>query len=107
MPHNNAAFCTRPCKSYDVLGTDVRSKDGRTYNEPAHMPSGQKIFGGRILLLPDHPPGNPQNDEEIESNNCPVEYLQSLHIPIPPNSSGDGLLFTIKPLNMSNCLSGE
>jgi hypothetical protein len=69
------------------------------------MPSCQKIIGGCILFLPDHPPGDSQYYQKVQNNDYPVKKLQSRQKLIPPFYSCDGLFFTINPLNMSNYLS--
>src|SRR5512145_877135 len=56
-----------------MLRADVRREDGRPDDEPAKVPAREEVVGGRILTAADHPPGDPEQHCEIQSDENPIE----------------------------------
>src|SRR3954471_12122903 len=56
-----------------MLRADIRCKDGRADDEPAEVPAREEVVVGRILISPDHPPGDPEQQREIQSDEDPIE----------------------------------
>src|SRR5256885_17168407 len=56
-----------------MLRADIRCKDGRADDEPAEVAAREEVVVGRILISPDHPPSDPEQQREIQSNEDPIE----------------------------------
>src|SRR5256885_16644249 len=56
-----------------MLRADIRCKDGRADDEPAEVAAREEVVVGRILISPDHPPGDPEQQREIQSDEDPIE----------------------------------
>ncbi len=52
--------------------------DAPTMNQP-RLPPGQKVVVGRVLALPDHPPGQAEDDAEVGGNHQPVDATENGH----------------------------
>src|SRR3569833_2480705 len=77
MRQCHTVFRARARETDDVLGTDVRSKDGCADDPPAEIAAGEEVIRGGILVLADHPPGNAQQKTEIECKHDPIDSLES------------------------------
>ena len=61
----------------DVLRTDVRRENGGANHPPAKVTSGQEVICRSILASRDNPPGDTEQDAEVEGDRQPVEAGES------------------------------
>src|SRR5207237_2408663 len=72
MRERHAARRTRPGEPHDVLRADVGREDGRADEEPAQVSARKEIVVGGVLVAPREPPGEAQEEGEVQQNDQPV-----------------------------------
>src|ERR1035437_1665305 len=60
-----------------MLRTDVRGKNGSADHPPAKVTSGQEVICRSIFASRDDPPGDTEQDAEVESDRQPIEAGES------------------------------
>src|SRR2546425_700014 len=68
----HAARRARAGETDEVLGADVGGEDGRPDDEPAQVAAGEKVIVGGVPVHPNRPPGESEQQAEVQQNDQPV-----------------------------------
>ncbi len=76
MRHRHAVLRARPGQPDDVLRSDIRGEDRRADDPPAEVAPGEEVVRRGVLGPAHDPPGDAQQDAEVERDCQPVEAGQ-------------------------------
>ena len=73
MGQRHAVFRAGTGKADDVFRADVGGENGRANDPPAQIAPGQEVVLCSVFAFAHNPPGNAQQEAEIDEDHEPVE----------------------------------